>query len=1006
MATFKTSARLVDLLGRQQIHGIPTAISELFKNAHDAYATRVEVDYFKYDPRRILYLRDNGVGMTEEEFFDRWLTVGTDSKVRGSSGRPYAPPDMSPRTILGEKGIGRLAVAVMGPTVLVLTRAVRGETRHPIVAALIHWELFSIPGLKLEDIPVPTVKFENVPDRKAIRGLRTEIVDGVERLKPKIGLDRAASIRLEVEKFDVDPAEDEAFLSDRFHGSPSLSRGSGTWFVVAPTDGGLDADLAPPPEDPTEAPALDCTLLGFTDQLAQEGESAPLATAFRIHHTQELCEDRFEERAFFSLTEFNNADHTVVGQFDESGQFSGKVSVYGDTVSHVIPWPDGRGDPTRCGPFSIAVAMVQGTSRETTLPFDEWTALTNKMDLYGGLYIYRDGIRVQPYGNFESDWLGVEKRRTKKASYYYFSFRRMFGSVTLKSPENSELKEKAGREGFQRNLAYRQFRGILIAFFKQLAQDFFRKGSDSPYVQHFEKRKAELAKHSRALERREQQKAEKKRALAQALDAFSAAVDQDEASKRCECVKTWVQEQLAIARQETGERLAAECYRIETEARKTLDGIREQAPFKVVVPRGVALPRALAERVEDYRAKFQELGEAFFRPALAGVESMVADMAKGMHVALDRRRRVEASVVEVERKYATATRSAARETAEKAKHLGNKVRERSDLAITDVSKVVSEVKAEVARTDLSALSDDELAKQRSSLESRIQEAAITELSLLEALRERISYLTEALDSGDPAQLESALLEAEAMDHRIMELEERSDLDMDLVQVGMAIDVVNHEFENSIRSIRNQLGAFRAWADRTKGLMPVYKGIRDSFEHLDGYLTMFTPLNRRLYRKKVTISGSAVADYLAGLFLERFRRHSIRLTATEGFRRASFFSYPSTFYPVFVNLVDNAVYWLKGVKGDRTITLDVDGEALLVRDNGPGVAPRDREAIFEWRFSRKPGGRGLGLPISREALKKVDWSLELDEPAPGKGACFRLAPPAVAPVESEEGSPDA
>ena len=31
MAKFKTSARTIDMLGRQQIAGIPTAISELFK---------------------------------------------------------------------------------------------------------------------------------------------------------------------------------------------------------------------------------------------------------------------------------------------------------------------------------------------------------------------------------------------------------------------------------------------------------------------------------------------------------------------------------------------------------------------------------------------------------------------------------------------------------------------------------------------------------------------------------------------------------------------------------------------------------------------------------------------------------------------------------------------------------------------------------------------------------------------------------------------------------------
>ncbi|MCY4462099.1 MAG: hypothetical protein OXC26_17180 [Albidovulum sp.] len=44
MAKFHVRARTVDLLGRQQIAGIPTAISELFKNSHDAYARNVEVD--------------------------------------------------------------------------------------------------------------------------------------------------------------------------------------------------------------------------------------------------------------------------------------------------------------------------------------------------------------------------------------------------------------------------------------------------------------------------------------------------------------------------------------------------------------------------------------------------------------------------------------------------------------------------------------------------------------------------------------------------------------------------------------------------------------------------------------------------------------------------------------------------------------------------------------------------------------------------------------------------
>ena len=47
MAKFRTKARAVDMLGRQQIADASTAISELFKNAHDAYADHVEVDFLQ-----------------------------------------------------------------------------------------------------------------------------------------------------------------------------------------------------------------------------------------------------------------------------------------------------------------------------------------------------------------------------------------------------------------------------------------------------------------------------------------------------------------------------------------------------------------------------------------------------------------------------------------------------------------------------------------------------------------------------------------------------------------------------------------------------------------------------------------------------------------------------------------------------------------------------------------------------------------------------------------------
>lgn len=47
--TFQTRARTIDHLGREQIADCPTAISELWKNAYDAYARQVSLHIFDGD---------------------------------------------------------------------------------------------------------------------------------------------------------------------------------------------------------------------------------------------------------------------------------------------------------------------------------------------------------------------------------------------------------------------------------------------------------------------------------------------------------------------------------------------------------------------------------------------------------------------------------------------------------------------------------------------------------------------------------------------------------------------------------------------------------------------------------------------------------------------------------------------------------------------------------------------------------------------------------------------
>ena len=129
MALFKTRARALDLLGRQQIAGIPTAINELIKNAHDAYADKFDIDFIRKD--NLLILRDDGLGMTKEEFESRWLTIGTESKfINSKTALPPIDSSKTIRPIMGEKGIGRLAIASIGKQVLIINKAKNRKEKH------------------------------------------------------------------------------------------------------------------------------------------------------------------------------------------------------------------------------------------------------------------------------------------------------------------------------------------------------------------------------------------------------------------------------------------------------------------------------------------------------------------------------------------------------------------------------------------------------------------------------------------------------------------------------------------------------------------------------------------------------------------------------------------------------------------------------------------------------------------------------------------------------------
>jgi PAS domain S-box-containing protein len=102
--------------------------------------------------------------------------------------------------------------------------------------------------------------------------------------------------------------------------------------------------------------------------------------------------------------------------------------------------------------------------------------------------------------------------------------------------------------------------------------------------------------------------------------------------------------------------------------------------------------------------------------------------------------------------------------------------------------------------------------------------------------------------------------------------------------------------------------------------------------------------------------------------------------------------------VLLNLLANAVKFTE--RGEVVLSVDANGGPDLqirVRDTGPGIAPADRERIFEpfWQadqgLAREHGGSGLGLAVARQMARLLGGDITVDS-APARGSTFALRLP--------------
>jgi signal transduction histidine kinase len=955
---FRTRARTIDHLGREQIADCPTAVSELWKNAYDAYASSVALNIFSGDIP-VASILDDGHGMNRQEFEANWLVLGTESKKRSVEVPPADMQGLPFRPKQGQKGIGRLSSANLGSLLLLISK----RTTSSFVASLIDWRLFENPFLYLEDVHIPIVEFDEKEN------LWTHLPDLFEKMMGNVwgsGLEKARDERIatawasfdELETHDghasTKAAIEETLINATFSERHiahwpvwANTSTSGTALLIAQISYDLEAQLqslgAKTEEDTVKQAQnkLRQTLLGFTDLYSDDTKNE--MNPFRYSVTawngalprQVIGEDRI-----FGVQDLLNLEHVIEGDVDINGVFKGRVKAFGqwltDEVTILPTIPASTKSNVVVGPFHIRMGSFERNVGSSTLSEEVHSKFFDLSETYAGLMVYRDGLRVLPYGRTNNDFFGIDDRRNNNAGREFWATRNMFGRILLKRDVNPNLRDKAGREGFIDNKAAKVFRDLFENILKTSARRFFGSASELR-----EKRLPEIQEMHKRLKAEEAQKkvgARKRKEFRSNLQSYLPKIQSIE------------KQLLELAK-------AAENDNLPKDENALISLHKQLAEFKTLrseMSLGSA-PKNLGVLESEYKT---------FRSVNSSANELIARVSASISVALDAA------------KPATARDAAYSELNRNAAQLHARLRkwsaEAKDILNSEVNRV-------------SELVEDRNKTYHVKTLPLLEELEQGRISLPKVL-DRLASTRELLDNDNAAVFEPYISTLRSLQEQVdiedlvnFTLDESAELrgELDrlnsLAQLGITVEIIGHELEGLETEVTRGLNALPPDVKSS----PVFLTIQTAHQTLVEKLRFLSPLKLSGERNKLWITGQKIYDYIQVFLGEALLHRGIELEASPAFLRFSVYEQATRIYPVFINLVNNAAYWVdQSSNGSKKILVDIVNGKVAISDSGPGIEEEDQRHLFTLFFTRKiRGGRGVGLYLCRANLAAGAHTIE-------------------------------
>lgn len=549
---FKPYARLLTMLGDQLIKNERVALVEVIKNSYDADATWVDLRFenFKDDfspiPEKArIVIEDNGLGMTEDVIRHHWVNPATPGKLQRKKLQPMTPGG---RIIQGEKGIGRFALLKLGRHIFITTRPEGSPDEYTLELDLTPYsEDFIVTNddqeraLFLEDIGIQfgqTSPATKIVEQETTIGART-----VQR--PPHG----TRIEIQVSDYPWNAAKVKEVYLDLVR-LQTIFGVKSTWTnpAAGPNDdaGGTGAEAQSAPQ--ANAPLPFEVLIHRNGDLVSFGEE-------RQNELETLMEGasvlKFEDGTF--------DPKTLTFHFKQDGLPKTLRLTDADVTGlkvfrNYFVGPD-KNDKLldrrelQCGPFgfSFFVFDLSASAKGRHLLDKDQKELLKEHRIY----LYRDDIRVYPYGDPSDDWLGIDIYRGTVRASEFLSNDQVLGFVAITQEHNPQLKDKTSREGLiDVGNATQDFIAVLRVFLA-----WMRRGPYEDY-RRLQEKKAELEAFN---------KKEVENAFNKAIDAVKdIASDEVKATLNKAAQIYRAERQYLVQRAETTEHLAGVGLSVET----------------------------------------------------------------------------------------------------------------------------------------------------------------------------------------------------------------------------------------------------------------------------------------------------------------------------------------------------------------------------------------------------------------------------------------------------------